>query len=216
MRRAVKKVLLLVVVLLLVLVSACNPTAERSNSPRSMPADSPQVINPSSIFVPVPAPTIAHGAAPVVDSGTIEFLVTDPPPADVIHAFVTLSTIEIHRQGGGWEQTAINETTFDLMEVIGVTEVLGSVNVTAGNFTQIRMNVETVDVVFATDNGTDNVTARVPSEKLKIVKAFEEKTVLTLDFDGKRSLVLPGKDVETGKQKAIFKPVLHLLVEQPT
>jgi hypothetical protein len=55
---------------------------------------------------------------------------------------------------------------------------------------------------------------------LKIVKAFEviggEKTVLTLDFDGKRSLVLPGKDVETGKQKAIFKPVLHLLVEQPT
>jgi hypothetical protein len=185
----VKKVLLLVVVLLLVLVSACNPIAERGSPSASMPAESPQVINPSSIFVPVPAATIAHGAAPVVESGTIEFLVTDPPPADVIHAFVTLSTIEIHRQGGGWEQTAINETTFDLMEVIGVTEVLGSVNVTAGNFTQIRMNVETVDVVFATDNGTDNVTARVPSEKLKIVKAFEviggEKTVLTLDFDGK-------------------------------
>jgi hypothetical protein len=162
---------------------------------------------------------------PTAEWGIIEIRVTDPPPADVIHAFVTLDNIEIHREGGGWETVDIGENvTFDLMEVIGVTEVLGSVNVTAGGFTQIRMNVPTVDVVFSTDNGTDNVTARVPSEKLRIVKAFEvidgTKTVLTLDFDGKRSLVLPGKDIATGKQKAIFKPVVHLLVEhsaeQPT
>jgi len=146
---------------------------------------------------------------------------SNPPPADVISANVTLDNIEVHREGGGWETIDIGENvTFDLMEVIGVTEVLSSANVTAGSFTQIRMDVAKVDVVFVIGNITDNVTARVPSEKLKIVKAFEvaggTKTVLTLDFDGKRSLVLPGKDIAAGKQKAIFKPVVHLLVEYPT
>jgi len=208
MRRAVKSVVTLVTVLLLALVSACIPTAER--------------VTPPPASEPIPAPIPAHEPEPMptAEWGIIEIRVTDPPPADVISANVTLDNIEVHREGGGWETIDIGENvTFDLMEVIGVTEVLGSVNVTAGSFTQIRMNVPTVDVVFSTDNGTDNVTARVPSEKLKIVKAFEviggTKTVLTLDFDGKRSLVLPGKDIATGKQKAIFKPVVHLLVEHP-
>jgi len=63
----------------------------------------------------------------------------------------------------------------------------------------------------------DNITAEVPSGKLKIVRPFNvgggTKTILTLDFDGKKSLILPGKDIDTGKQRAIFKPVVRLLVE---
>jgi len=242
MRRTVKRVVTLVMALLLVLVAACAPIPSEITPPASAPTLTPEEVttSPTSEPIPAPAPTPSPEEVtppptpepipasipgpkpmPAAEYGTIEIRVTDPPSADVIHAFVTLDNIEVHREGGGWETIDIGENvTFDLMEVIGVTEVLGSVNVTAGSFTQIRMNVPTVDVVFSTDNGTDNVTARVPSEKLKIVKAFEviggTKTVLTLDFDGKRSLVLPGKDIETGKQKAIFKPVVHLLVEQPT
>ena len=223
MRRTVKRVVTPVMVLLLVLVSACIPTAEEITPPASAPTISPEEVAPLPAPKSIPAPILAQEpeSTPTAEWGIIEIRVTDPPPADVIHAFVTLDNIEVHREGGGWETIDIGENvTFDLMEVVGVTEVLGSANVTAGSFTQIRMNVPTVDVVFVTDNGTDNVTARVPSEKLKIVKAFEvvggTKTVLTLDFDGKKSLVLPGKDIATGKQKAIFKPVVHLLVEHPT
>lgn len=162
---------------------------------------------------------------PAAEGGTIEIRVTDPPPADVISAFVTLTNIEVHREGGGWETlplrddlgNIIDKATFDLMEVEEVTEVLGSANVTAGSFTGIRMDVATVDVVFVTDNTTDTVTARVPSEKLRIVKAFEVvdgvKTVLILDFDGEKSLILPGKDIDTGKERALFKPVVKLLIE---
>ena len=167
---------------------------------------------------------------PTAEWGIIEIRVTDPPPADVIHAFVTLTNIEVHREEGAWQTLDLRDTsgniiaeaTFDLMEVLEVTEVLGSANVTAGSFTQIRMDVAEVAVVFVTDNTTDpvttdNVTARVPSEKLRIVKAFEvvagEKTVLTLDFDGEKSLILPGKDIDTGKERAIFKPVVRLKAE---
>ena len=74
---------------------------------------------------------------------------------------------------GGWETIIIDEVTFDLMSVIGITEVLGSANIVAGSFTQIRMDVEEVDVVFVIDGITDNVTAEVPSKTLKIVKPFE-------------------------------------------
>ena len=70
------------------------------------------------------------------------------------------------------------------------------------------MTVERVEVI--TTNG-DNFTAEVPSGKLKIVRPFEvgggETTVLTLDFDGEKSLVV------TGAGKFFFKPVVKLLIE---
>jgi len=60
----------------------------------------------------------------------------------------------------------------------------------------------------------ESITAEVPSEKLKIVRPFSVeagvKTVLTLDFDGEKSLILRGKDVTTGKKTALFKPVVKL------
>ena len=97
--------------------------------------------------------------------------------------------------------------SFDLMNVLGVEQILGAANITAGSFTQIRMNVSKVTGVT-----TDNVpyTAEVPSDKLKIVGAFNvgggNKTTLTLDFDGEKSLI------QTGQGKFLFKPVVKLLV----
>jgi len=189
-----KKVAALGMVLLLGLTAACVPAAEEI-TPTILPAG----------------------------MGIIEIRVTDPPPADVTSAVVTLANIEVQREGGGWETIDLGgEVTFDLMEVLDVTGVLGSANVTAGSFTQIRMDVSEVEVEFVTDSTTapvttDTVIAEVPSQKLRIVKAFEVvdgmKTVLTLDFDGEKSLILPGKDIDTGKERALFKPVVKLLIE---
>ena len=191
MKRGSRIVVTLVTVLLLVFTVACVPAVTEEE----------EVVTP-----PVtPAPT--------VEWGIIEIRVTDPPPADVEHVFVTLANIEVHRVSDnvtGWETIPIptGNMTFDLMDVIGVEKVLGSANVTAGKYTQIRMDVDSVEVV--TVDG-DNFTAEVPSGKLKIVRPFEVeagvKTVLTLDFDGEKSLII------TGKGKALFKPVVRLLVE---
>ncbi len=156
---------------------------------------------------------------PTVERGIIEIRVTDPPPADVKSAVVYLSNIEVHKvsdnasdnasdDASGWISIIGAPPSFDLMAVIGVEQILGSANITAGKYTQIRMDVDRVEVV--TVDG-DNFTAEVPSGELKIVRPFSVeaggKTVLTLDFDGSKSLTI------TGKGKALFKPVVKLLIE---
>lgn len=196
MRRMIKRLVTLVAVSLLAFVVACIPL------PEEMP----------------PAPAPAPEPTPTAEQGIIEIHVTDPPPADVTSAVVYLTDIEVHKVSDNeseWIPIMEAPPSFDLLDVIGVKEVLGSASVAAGSFTQIRMYVDRVEVTTADG---DNITAEVPSEKLKIVRPFNVeagvKTVLTLDFDGKKSLILPGKDVATGKERAKFNPVVKLLVEK--
>jgi len=205
MKRGSRIVVTLVTVLLLVFTVACAPAVTEEEEAVVTP---PVTEEEEAVVTPPVTP------APTVEWGIIEIRVTDPPPADVEHVFVTLANIEVHRVSDnvtGWETIPIptGNMTFDLMDVIGVEKVLGSANVTAGKYTQIRMDVDSVEVV--TVDG-DNFTAEVPSGKLKIVRPFEVgagvTTVLTLDFDGEKSLII------TGKGKAIFKPVVKLLIEK--
>jgi len=147
------------------------------------------------------------------ERGTIEIRVTDPPPADVTSANVTAKNIEVHRVTGEeseWITIIEGPVTFDLMKLAKAeeAEILGAEEIKVGSFTQIRMDVDSVEVV--TVDG-DNITAEVPSGKLKIVRPFNVedgvKTVLTLDFDGSKSVII------TGKGEALFKPVVKLVVE---
>ncbi|MBI2328577.1 MAG: DUF4382 domain-containing protein, partial [Chloroflexi bacterium] len=100
-------------------------------------------------------------AEPGVEWGIIQIRVTDPPPADVKSAVVYLTNIEVHRVSdndsesdntSGWITVIGAPVSFDLMDVIGVTEILGSANITAGKFTQIRMDVTKVE-----GETTDNI-----------------------------------------------------------
>ena len=129
--------------------------------------------------VVTPAPT------PIEECGIIEIRVTDPPPSDVKSAVVYLSNIEVHKVSGntsGWIPVIGAPPSFDLMVVSEVAAVLGSANVTAGKFTQIRMDVDRVEGV--TVDG-DKFTAEGPREKLKIVGKCNvvagRTSVLTLD-----------------------------------
>jgi hypothetical protein len=165
--------------------------------------------------------TMLAASAPAVtqtDSwGIAQIMVTDPPPADVKSAVVRFNNIEVHKasdngttdneSGGEWIQITATAGSFDLMSIIGIEQALGSANLTAGKYTQIRMNVTNV-----TGTTTDNIsyTAEVPSNEVKVTGNFEigggNTTTLTLDFDGEKSLV------RTGEGKFIFKPVVKLLV----
>ncbi len=151
--------------------------------------------------------------------GTIEIRVTDPPPADVKSAVVQLTNIEVHRASGnssdpdnpsGWITVLESPSSFDLMQVLGgVEEILGSANLPAGRYTQIRM-----DVTAVTGNTTDDepYSAEVPGDKLRIVRTFTigngDTTILTLDFDGEKSLI------RTGNDRFIFKPVVKLSIDK--
>lgn len=160
-------------------------------------------------------PKVPPAPTPTVGWGIIEIRVTDPPPPGVNSANVTLTKIEVHRasdnvsdNASGWITIIDYKVTFDLFEIIEEADILGSENVTTGKYTQIRMDV--IEIAGLT---TDNTTyiATVPSGKLKLIKPFEVKegwiTILTIDFDGDKSLTM------TGKGKFKFSPVVKLLVE---
>ena len=199
MRITAKILLVPLTVLLLVVMVGCIPAPEE---PAPAPAPAP---------IPTPSPAPQPSPAPAVEQGTIEIQVTDPPPADVVSAVVYLTGIEAHLvsdNSSEWIEILDAPPKFDLMTVIGVAEILGSTNVTAGKYTQIRMNVDKVEV--ETTAG-DNFTAEVPSEKLKIVRSFNVTpgmtTILTLDFDGEKSVII-------GKNKVLFKPTVKLFIEE--
>jgi len=166
---------------------------------------------------PTPEPTTTPAPTPAVEQGIIEIRVTDPPPPGVSSAYVTLTKIEVHQasdnvsdNASGWITIISGNSTFNLFEIINEADVLGSENVTAGKYTQIRMEV--IEVKGLLSDNTTPYTATVPSGKLRIVRPFNVEpsitTVLTLDFDGDKSLVMTGKE-----DKVLFKPVIRLLVE---
>jgi len=195
MKRVGRNVVTLMTVLLLVLIAACAPTPKEITP-------TPGEVTPQPILEPTPE----------AEQGIIEIRVTDPPPADVEHAVVYLTNIETHKvvgEEGEWITIIDIPPSFDLLDVLEVEEVLGAVETQAGSFTQIRMEVTEVAV---TPVGGDPVSATIPSGELKIVRPFNVeggvKTILTLDFDGSKSLVM------TGEGKFIFKPVVKLLIEK--
>ena len=107
----------------------------------------------------------------------------------------------------GWVTLIDEPKTFDLVQITGLEEVLGTADVAPGVYSQVRLNVEEVVVKLS---GVD-IPAKVPNEKLRIVGHFSavagETTILTLDFDAGKSVVVTGKDV-------IVKPVIKLLVRK--
>ena len=155
--------------------------------------------------------------APVSYAGILEIRVTDAPTHDVSAINVTVGDIKVHKAGeegdtdkAGW-LTVIEECkTFDLLKLRGVEEVLGSNEVDVGHYTQIRMDVD--GVVVTVDGKSQS--AELPSGELRLVGSFEidrdKTTVLTLDFDADKSIVI------TGMGKVIFKPVVKLIVTKDT
>ena len=131
---------------------------------------------------------------------------------------VTVSNIQVHKAGSdeeeGWltlfsvTSTTPEPMTFDLVQVTGIEEVLGTQEFAVGKYTQIRMDVEKVMV---THEGEEKE-ATLPGDKLKVVGQFDveegQATVLTLDFDADKSVVI------TGSGRVQFKPTVKLLIRK--
>ena len=144
-------------------------------------------------------------------TGVVEVRATDAPTAGVSSIVVTTSNIQIHKSDApddSWITVVSQEKTFDLVAIQGAEVFLGSENVSSGNYTQIRLDVTKVIVTM---NGA-NITAKLPSDKLKVVGPWEvkagQKTILTLDFEADAFVVITGTD------QAQVKPVIKLAVSQ--
>ncbi len=151
---------------------------------------------------------------PSAETGIIIIGVTDKPDEDISGIVVTTSLIEGNvrtpesENESDWQVILDTETSFDLIEVAGIEDILGEVSIPAATYNQIRMHVTSVVVTL---NGED-VEAKVPSGIIRLVKPIEivagEKTVATFDFDAEASVVVTGTD------DIIFKPTVKLLVRK--
>ena len=148
-------------------------------------------------------------------NGTLTLQITDAPgDLNITEALVTISGIEVHLAAGGnntttaeWKMVVEESQTFDLVGIRNVKEFLGSKNLSAGVYTQMRLHI---DEAFVTINGTQ-YDLKVPSESIKLVKGFRiidgETTTLTLDFDVNESVH------KTGSDKYIFQPTIVVIQE---
>ena len=114
--------------------------------------------------------------------------------------------------GGQWIDIPLSgNVTFDLLQIQGILHDLGSANLTAGTYTQVRLEISSVKVGL---NGGTPQDATLPSGVLKVVRPFQISanmtTSLTLDFQADKMVTV------TGNGKIIVKPVVKLSVSKPS
>ena len=155
--------------------------------------------------------TLVSACTRAPQTGVVEVRAMDAPPTGVSKIMVTTRNIQIHKADtpeDSWITVVSQEKTFDLVAIQSAEVFLGSENVSSGNYTQIRLDVTKVIVTL---EGKD-ITAKLPSDKLKVVGPWEvkagQKTILTLDFEADKFVVITGKDAVE------VKPVLKLDVYQ--
>ena len=152
------------------------------------------------------------------ETGTLVMQMTDAPAdLNIEKALVTISNVEVHLAGANEDMNATNETgwfaivkeekTFDLIKIKDVKELIGTSELKAGKYTQIRLNV---DKALVSIDGTE-YDLTIPSKTVKLIKPFDivekQTTTLTLDFDAKESINSQGKD------KYVMNPTIKVIQE---
>ena len=183
-------------------------TPESAAVPTPVPTAAPTPT--SRPAVPTATTTLAPTPSPVPLKATLEIRATDDPPRGVTKILLTVSGIEVHQGGSsdevGWQTVIPGPVEFDLVQITGVEEILGDQKLDPGRYDQVRLSIDKVEVTL---QAGDVVDAKVPSDRLKIVGGFTlkagETTILTLDFDADKSVVV------TGASNILVKPVVKLL-----
>lgn len=142
---------------------------------------------------------------------TTEEVCTD----EIINTTVTncenvTTTVEIcadtSETSAGWFTIVEGPVTFDLIQIKDVKEFLGSKELTAGKYTQIRLAIDNAKL-FISD---EEKPLKIPGGKIKLVKNFNigegQTTTLTLDFDAEKSVHQAG-------EKYIMKPTIKVIQE---
>jgi Domain of unknown function (DUF4382) len=144
--------------------------------------------------------------------GTLTLTITDPPQApprspqqydsSITHIHVNVSGFQVHIAGqsdaSGWSTMPISTQTVDMMTILNVSKVLGTMKFSSGKYDALRFNVTAVTVDFV---NTASVIYTVPSGSLKVpvpnggfqITATSSATVLlTLSFNNNEILAMNG------------------------
>ena len=120
-------------------------------------------------------------------TGTLIVLLTDAP-VNVTHLNITIDSFSVHLENESWIDLPFvdnkGEVYFDLLELCNVTMELSVAEITAGNYTKMRMTIRTANVTFASG---DPVELTVPPGHIDIIIHFEiesdNTTVVLIDME---------------------------------
>jgi hypothetical protein len=150
-------------------------------------------------------------------SSTFSLAITDAKPVlppGVVAVNVTIDEVSVHQSGGDWISLPLAQTPFtiNLLQFTdgNTTQLVPQTTLTSGMYTQVRLGVQSAEVVTDTDQ---HFTVDIASGDLKTDKNFDFNVAdgggvaLTVDFDLSQSLVVTGGPNPVYK----LKPVLHLV-----
>jgi hypothetical protein len=171
--------------------------------------------------------------APVGES-TLIIAVKDAPKTTnfgtITHLWLNISEVSVHRASdnqivieddeeenatesddtgtAGWTIVVDELQTVDLMQYMNVSKVIGQKTMSPGNYTQIRLKIDSGTI---TVDDTEYILA-VPSGVLKLNRGFvleeDEIQKLTLDFNVEQSVI------RTGSGQYMLKPVIAVISER--
>ncbi len=163
------------------------------------------------------APTTSTSSGPLdaplkPSQGRLVVELVDAPNRQVKEIWVTVSKVTAHSNTAGWVTVMNGDLTVDLLKLKTATQDLGFANLPSGKITQIRLYLTEGGPQYVTLPDGSKIDLKVPSgvqSGIKIKGPFDlaacANTVVTLDFDGHRSIwVHP-----TGKGEWILRPVIH-------
>lgn len=167
-------------------------------------------------------------------NATLRVLLTDAPADYLASAVVDIGRIEILPADGGPAIVVVEDAgSYDLLQLQdGVTADLGIAPIEAGQYSQLRMIVQSAELTLADgyefNDGTTTRTLFVPSGaqtgiKINLTSADGEEnagvdirpgeTVLVVDFDVSQNFVIQGNpDTPAGIQGILFTPTLRAII----
>jgi hypothetical protein len=147
-------------------------------------------------------------STPSGPTGQVEVRLTSSPAnEEVVSANITISSVEIHLPNGWIKMELSKSNTFDLVQMEGLEEVLATIALQQGTYSQVRVNISKVEVALT---GSQANRAKLDGNKLTFTQNFivtaNRTSVILLDFNTEKSLDY-GND-----EKITCKPYINLLV----
>ena len=146
-------------------------------------------------------------------TGNFQIYLKDQP-IDIDSAeqiLVTISEISAQKEDEGfltlWEDSE-NPRTYDLLALREKTEMIVEITLIAGTYTQIRLVVDSGEIVFSDEDRSEMI---VPSSEVKIPVMFiitdGNTTQITLDFEAEKSIHVVSAG---GSEQYILRPVIRV------
>jgi len=142
-------------------------------------------------------------------TGNFKLYLTDQPIENADEIWVTISEINVQKEGEGFLTICSVEKTYDLLRLRDKKEKIVDITLEEGTYTQIRLVVVSGRIKIAGEDDDHNMT--VPSSEVKIPYVFNVMeggaTEILLDFEADESIHV----VEAGQSKQyILTPVIKV------